>query len=701
MKLTDNDLKKAFQSRQIPPPDKKRREEAIRAAADLFAEKNGEERKKSKGLNPLVRLMGKCIESLIPKKGDPIMMPKRYQFILAAGVLLGVALFAGPDLMKYSAVDKAQLQETSDQEAEIITAPSDAKDEDVSTVVTGEPLSAKPDSKASREREVMPLVEALSPAEDKMAAGPPPAPGKSAPSVARQSLAKEKSMIAGYAVPHRMVAESTPMLNIVAPERVDEVYRDEGRDQFETIERNRVKLVSEEPVSTFSIDVDTASYGFMRRQLNNGVLPQKNAIRVEELINYFDYDYPLPADKTQPFAPSVAVYPCPWNKETKLLHIGIKGYDIAPTEKPRSNLVFLLDVSGSMNSPDKLPLLKNSFRLLVNTLSPEDTVAIAVYAGAAGTVLEPTTVKEKGKILAALDKLSAGGSTAGGEGIKLAYSLAKAHFNKEAVNRVILATDGDFNVGITNREELKSYIERQRDSGIYLSVLGFGQGNYNDALMQDLAQNGNGNAAYIDSLNEARKVLVDEASSTLFTIAKDVKIQIEFNPAAVKEYRLIGYETRMLNREDFNNDRVDAGEVGSGHSVTAIYEITPVGSSSGLVDELRYGAGSEKAAEASASNEYAFLKIRYKLPDSDTSTLITTPIGREAQYQEFAAVSADMRFAAAVAAFGQLLRDDPFVKELNYDQLIEIARQARGDDEFGYRTEFINLIRLAASALDM
>ena len=365
-------------------------------------------------------------------------------------------------------------------------------------------------------------------------------------------------------------------------------YKDTGRDKFETITPNPVKQASEEPVSTFSVDVDTAAYTFVRRQLNYGALPQKNAVRIEEMINYFDYDYLVPADEAKPFKPTIAVFQSPWNQDSKLLHIGIKGYEIEPENKPISNLVFLLDVSGSMDAHDKLPLLKRSFRMFVNTLDDEDTVAIVVYAGAAGTVLEPTKVKEKGKILAALDKLHAGGSTAGGEGIRKAYELAAANFNKDGVNRVLLATDGDFNVGIQDPEELKSFIERKRDTGIFLSVLGFGQGNYNDALMQKLAQNGNGNAAYIDSLNEARKVLVEEAGSTLFTIAKDVKIQIEFNPALIAEYRLIGYESRLLEREDFNNDKVDAGDIGSGHSVTAIYEITPVGSKSRHVDDLRY-----------------------------------------------------------------------------------------------------------------
>jgi Ca-activated chloride channel family protein len=473
-----------------------------------------------------------------------------------------------------------------------------------------------------------------------------------------------------------------------------------GRDKFEKVDVNPVKLVSEEPVSTFSIDVDTASYAFVRRAINNGSLPQKNAVRIEELINYFDYDYELPKDKSKPFKPTVAVYQTPWNPDTKLLHIGIKGYDIVPEKKPKSNLVFLIDTSGSMGSPDKLPLLKNSFRMLVESLSPEDTVAIVVYAGSAGKVLEPTKVKEKGKILEALEKLHSGGSTAGGAGIRLAYALAEANFDKNSVNRVILATDGDFNVGITNQEELKGFVERKRKTGIYLSVLGFGQGNYNDALMQKLAQNGNGNASYIDSLSEAQKVLVDEASSTLFTIAKDVKIQIEFNPASVAEYRLIGYETRMLKREDFKNDKVDAGDIGSGHSVTAIYEITPPKSKARLIDELRY-----KKAQPAVSKpqqvkgpEYAFLKIRYKLPDSDKSTLLTAPVTDKNEYTKINTIPGDIRFAAAVAAFGQLLRGDPYTKDFTFENIIELAEPVRGKDKFGYRNEFLRLVRLAKSS---
>ena len=498
---------------------------------------------------------------------------------------------------------------------------------------------------------------------------------------------------------------------VIAPEPLPQVQQYVGNDKFEDFEENPIKLVAQEPVSTFSIDVDTSSYAFVRNQLNAGVLPQKDAVRVEEMINYFDYDYALPEDKAQPFKPSVTVMPSPWNEGRKLVHIGIKGYDIPETEAPASNLVFLLDTSGSMNEPDKLPLLVNSLKMLLDTLKPDDKVAIVVYAGSAGTVLEPTKVSDKAKIIGALDNLSAGGSTAGAEGIRQAYTLAEASFNKDAVNRVILATDGDFNVGITNQEELQDFIEHKRDSGIFLSVLGFGQGNYNDSLMQTLAQNGNGTAAYIDTLNEARKVLVEEASSTLFPIAKDVKIQVEFNPATVAEYRLVGYETRKLNREDFNNDKVDAGDIGAGHTVTAIYEITPIGGPV-AVDASRYAAA--PAAEAAkptegTGNEYAFLKIRYKLPDEDTSKLITTPIAAEDTAQSYCGpaqdcepsapyASDDVRFSVAVAGFGQLLKGGKNTGKLTYDDIIYMAQDAKGADEFGYRAEFINLVRLAKSA---
>ncbi len=476
-------------------------------------------------------------------------------------------------------------------------------------------------------------------------------------------------------------------------------YQDVGRDSFQSFEENQIKIVKEEPVSTFSIDVDTSSYAFMRRQINSGVLPQKDSVRIEEMINYFDYSYPLPETREEPFKPSVTVVPSPWAEGRKLIHIGIKGYDIAAGDKPRSNLVFLIDVSGSMNSPDKLPLLKNSFKLLLDSLEPDDTVGIVVYAGAAGTVLEPTKASEKQKILHALENLSPGGSTAGAEGIRQAYRLAEENFDKDGVNRIILATDGDFNVGITSQEELKDFVERKRKTGIYLSVLGFGQGNLNDHMMQTIAQNGNGVAAYIDNLNEARKVLVEEASSALFTIAKDVKIQVEFNPDLVSEYRLIGYETRTLNREDFNNDAVDAGDIGSGHTVTAIYEITPVGGPR-TIDENRYGKPVEQQhkADTSFGEEYAFLKIRYKNPDSDTSKLITAPVTKTAELNSIDEASEDTRFATAVAAFGQLLKGGKYTGTFSYDDVIELAQGARGNDPFGYRNEFLSLARLAKSS---
>ena len=414
-------------------------------------------------------------------------------------------------------------------------------------------------------------------------------------------------------------------------------------------------------------------------------------------MNYFDYKYETPADKSEPFKANVQIMPTPWNEGTKLMSIGIKGYELVESEQPDSNLVFLIDTSGSMNQANKLPLLRNSFKLLLNSLKPTDTISIVAYAGSAGTVLEPTQVRDKRKILSALDRLNAGGPTAGGEGLRQAYNLAEESLKDDGVNRVILATDGDFNVGISDPDQLKRFVEKKRKSGVTLSVLGFGRGNYNDELMQKLAQNGNGNAAYIDTLSEARKVLVEEAGSTLFTIAKDVKLQVEFNPGLVSEYRLIGYETRALKREDFNNDKVDAGDIGAGHTVTALYEITPVGAKSKNVDPLRYTQADEPKAAPVVNanpNEYGFMKIRYKLPDSDTSTLISTPITLA---DEVDVVSEDAHFAAVVAAFGQLLKGGEYMGDYSYEEIIALALSGRGDDEFGYRAEFINLVRLAQS----
>jgi len=472
-----------------------------------------------------------------------------------------------------------------------------------------------------------------------------------------------------------------------------------SRDKFEDFEANPVTAVRETPVSTFSVDVDTASYSFLRASINRGQIPQPSAIRLEEMINYFPYDYAAPSSSREPFKANVTVTQTPWNADTKLMHIGIKGYVPPAAEKPRSNIVLLIDTSGSMNAANKLPLLINSFKLLLNTLDEDDTVSIVTYAGSAGTVLEPTAATEKSKINAALNRLRAGGSTAGAAGLELAYMKAAESFDEDGVNRVIMATDGDFNVGFSSPDEMKRFIEKKRKSGIFLSVLGFGSGNYNDHLMQSLAQNGNGVAAYIDSLSEANKVLADESVSALIPIAKDVKIQVEFNPATIAEYRLVGYETRALKREDFNNDKVDAGDINSGHTVTAIYEMTPVGSKAITVDDLRYASTDDDEPAANDSDEFAFIKIRHKLPNADKSTLQTFPIGPD-QERNMRRASEDMRFATAVAAVGQKLRGDTQLDDFSYQDAIKLASGAKGDDEHGYRAEFIQLVRLVDSMQD-
>ena len=511
----------------------------------------------------------------------------------------------------------------------------------------------------------------------------------------------KKSAIAEYATQSQARAQvERHKLVAMKAETTADMYApvpQEYRDRFENVSENSVVATRDNPVSTFSIDVDTASYSYVRRMLNNGQLPAKDAVRSEEMINYFDYAYPLPRSPKKPFATYTAVLDSPWTPGNKLIHIGIQGYQLAASEIPQSNLVFLLDVSGSMEAPDKLPLVKQSMSLLLDTLKPDDTISIVVYAGAAGTVLEPTKVKDKTKILAALNNLQAGGSTAGAEGIALAYQLAEANFNAQGVNRIMLATDGDFNVGPTGDEALEDFVERKREKGIYLSVLGFGQGNYQDALMQTLAQNGNGTAAYIDTLSEAQKVLVTEATANLFPIAKDVKIQVEFNPAAVKEYRLIGYETRALNREDFNNDKVDAGEVGAGQSVTAIYEITPVGSDSGLLDDSRYQATAQSKTDT--QEEYAFLRLRYKLPHSNKSELIEQPIVQSTELKP--AHLREANFSIAVAGFAQLLKGSNYAGGFTYDKVIDLAQANKGADEYGYRTEFVQLVRKAKIAKEM
>ena len=499
-----------------------------------------------------------------------------------------------------------------------------------------------------------------------------------------------------HTYPGRLAANVAKSRDTIAHDGPPSRFHAQGRDRFTDFTPNPVKVVAEEPVSTFSIDVDTASYAFLRAALNDGWLPDTDAVRTEELVNYFPYDYAPPETRDAPFATHVSVMPAPWNDAARLMHIGIKGYAPNRSAAPPANLVFLVDTSGSMDTPDKLPLLVRSLKLLLTGLAPEDRVAIVAYAGAAGVVLEPTPVSERSTIVANLERLGAGGSTAGAEGIREAYRLAAQHFVEGGVNRVILATDGDFNVGISDPDALEDYIARKRESGVSLSVLGFGMGNYNDALMQRLAQHGNGNAAYIDSLSEARKVLLEEAASTLVTIAKDVKIQVEFNPAAVSEYRLIGYETRMLAREDFRNDKVDAGEIGEGHTVTALYELIPAGTGGERIAPLRY-QGEAVEPGTDFDGELAYLKIRYKLPDAASSKLITRAVTAADAFETVDAAPRDMRFAAAVAAFGELLRGGRHTGEYGYEDVASLAQGARGEDPFGYRNEFVRLVRLAQS----
>ena len=464
------------------------------------------------------------------------------------------------------------------------------------------------------------------------------------------------------------------------------------RENYGEIVTNPVRLVSEQPVSTFSIDVDTGAYSNVRRMLNEGRLPPQDAVRVEELINYFDYAYPSPADRDRPFSVNTQVARAPWNADRLLLQVGIRGYEVPASERKASNLVFLVDVSGSMQDERKLPLLRQSLKLLTRQLTAADRVSLVAYAGGAGIVLEPTPGDQQAQIAAALERLTAGGSTNGAGGIRAAYAMARQGFVEGGINRILLATDGDFNVGTVDFDSLIDLVERERETGVSLTTLGFGAGNYNDQLMERLADAGNGNHAYIDNLNEGRKVLVEQLTATLQTIAKDVKIQVEFNPAVVAEYRLIGYENRMLRREDFNNDRIDAGEVGAGHTVTALYELALVGSEGRLIDPLRYG--SAPAPRNARGGEAAFVRLRYKAPDGDASQLVEIPVRLSPAAQE---PGGELAFAAAVAAFGQLLRGGEYLGDFGYADILALAGNSRGPDPHGYRGEFLGMVRLADS----
>lgn len=465
---------------------------------------------------------------------------------------------------------------------------------------------------------------------------------------------------------------------------------DWNTENYSTIHENGFKNAKNNPLSTFSIDVDKASYSNVRRYIDQGIKPPTDAVKVEEMINYFTYDYPEPVGE-HPFSLTTELGNCPWNKNHYLLHIGLKGKNIDKSKLPPSNLVFLIDVSGSMQTPNKLPLLKKAFTLLVNELRPQDRVAIVVYAGAAGKVLDPTPGNKKDKILDAIANLQAGGSTAGGEGLKLAYKTARENFIEDGNNRIILATDGDFNVGVSSTSEMERLVEKERNSGIYITVLGFGMGNIKDDKMETIADKGNGNYSYIDDIEEARKVFITEFGGTLFTIAKDVKFQLEFNPANVKSYRLVGYENRLLNDEDFNDDKKDAGEMGSGHTVTALYEIIPASSGEAppSVDPLRYQE--KETAETKFGDELLNIKVRYKDPNSDTSRKLEVMVAPKPKEN----TSANFRFSAAVASFGMLLRDSEYKGNATFSTVIELAKSAKGDDDEGYRAEFINMVRNA------
>jgi Ca-activated chloride channel family protein len=709
---SEHDILSRLPEAPAPAPDA--RQAAIANALERFEKKN---RTSSQGNEHDLRLTQQTASSNSPSRRSAI-MPRARQLIAASlvAVMAGSATWFYVNQTSVVQLSDKIAYETSDK-AKTINGFIDAAQPNVTSSPPPVVQSPPPQSPALQDR----LSQSSSPQDYVTPAVPTkPAPphdlragleggradvdGAKSRSERRPaqapvpSAAPARDRMAQQAVPTTASPRIAP-----APEQSGTPAEPIGRDKFPSATENPFKIVREAPVSTFSIDVDTASYSFTRASLNRSVLPQPASVRVEEMINYFPYAYPAPASASEPFRTTVAVFPSPWSEGRKLVQIGIKGYAVQPATRPRANLVFLIDTSGSMNAPNRLPLVKQSLAMLVDQLEAKDRVAIVTYAGHAGTALEPTAASDKAKILGVIERLDAGGSTAGAEGIRQAYKLAERNFDPDGVNRVILATDGDFNVGITNKDELKGFIERQRGKGIFLSILGFGMGNYNDALMQALAQNGNGAAAYIDTINEARKVLVEEATSTLIPIAKDVKIQVEFNPATVSEYRLIGYETRLLNRDDFNNDKVDAGDVGSGQTVTALYEIVPVGGPR-VIGDLRYGQPSGPAgitAPASAADEYAFVKIRYKLPKSDVSTLISTPVDRASEHARFEEAPTEARFATSVAAFGEILRGGRYTGSFAYDDVLRIASAARGEDAFGYRTEFLQLVRSAKTASAM
>jgi Ca-activated chloride channel family protein len=578
----------------------------------------------------------------------------------------------------------------------LLAACTESAKNDVSGALTidrvSRPVAASPEPVAASPEPVTASPEpvAVSPKPEESASAAPMMAQRAAdppPAMDRARSGQSSAPVSSALVQHRSVQHLSKV------GQLPEVWQppEPSHERYGKIDDNPVKLVAEEPVSTFSVDVDTGSYANVRRMLTRGRLPPRDAVRVEEMINYFPYHYAQPRDG-KPFAVHTALAPAPWNAERVLLRVALKGEDLAKQTLPPANLVFLVDVSGSMHSPDKLPLLQASLKLLVKQLRAQDRISLVTYAGDTAVVLSGSPGSEQKKIIHAIDRLSAGGSTAGAAGIKLAFQQAQENFIEGGINRILLATDGDFNVGVTDFDQLKQMIEEKRKSGVSFTTLGFGTGNYNEHLMEQLADAGNGAYSYIDSLMEGKKVLVNEMTSTLATIAKDVKIQVEFNPARVAEYRLIGYENRMLKREDFNDDKVDAGDIGAGHTVTALYELTLAGHR-GALEPLRYQARKAAAADTHGA-ELAFIKLRYKKPDGDASARVEYPV-LPAELQPIEKADDDFRLAAAVAGFGQLLRDRANLGSWRYEDARVLAASVTGTDEYGYRAELVNLIELA------
>lgn len=662
--------------RAVPPPDANAKAAAMRLAVENFDRLQGS----TEAARPMP---DRPVRAGLLQKGLAMLNALKMKPVLAATTSVAALLVGFVVILPLSGkgpMQEAQngLQVPVPPEVAVKTAPAQSlPTEPAKPLAEMKPAAVQPATDALAKTEAEAPAQSMADASSEVAGlTGPMTEAAPAPMAKARAGAVMDQAVESYAAPAGSVAD----MPVMAPAPIPM----ENTETFATADANPVRVTEEEPVSTFSIDVDTASYATVRSSLNAGFLPDPAAVRIEEMVNYFPYAYPKP-EGDQAFRPTITVMPTPWNPNTRLVNIAIQGAVPLVEHRPALNLVFLVDTSGSMEDANKLPLLKQSLGLMLGQLRAEDQVAIVAYAGSAGEVLPPTKASDTATILAALDQLAAGGSTAGAQGLELAYQVAESMAAKGKVSRVLLATDGDFNVGIDDPVALKTYIAKKRESGVYLSVLGFGRGNLDDATMQALAQNGNGTASYIDTLNEARKVLVDQLTGALYPIADNLKIQVEWNPAEVAEYRLIGYETRALAREDFNNDKVDAGDIGAGTAVTAIYEVTAPGSAALRNDPLRYG--SAKAPEG--SSELGYLRLRSVAPGGKDSTLQETPIVPGMP------VTDETRFAAAIAGFGQLLTDAKYLGDWGWDQAIDLALASRGADEFGYRIEAVNLMRTA------